>query len=76
MHAPALTKYGFRIRTRVGLVVDNLLIHARDENDAQRKLRQMYHGCEVIECVRHCGTVRSPAASFEEVAGLIGLITR
>ena len=71
MHAPLMTKYGFRIRTRVGLVVDNLLIHGRDENDAERKLRQMYHGCEIIECVPMCGAVRGPVSNFEEVAALI-----
>ena len=71
MLAPSIIKYGFRIRTRVGLVVDNLLIHGRDECDAERKLRQMYHGCEIIECVPMQGTVRGYMASFEEVAGLI-----
>ena len=71
MQAPLMTKYGFRIRTRVGLVVDNLLIQGRDEGDAERKLRQMYHGCEIIECVPMCGAVRGFVANFEEVAGLI-----
>ncbi|MBI2961717.1 MAG: hypothetical protein HYY28_15505 [Betaproteobacteria bacterium] len=42
------TKFGFRIRTRQGLVVANLMIHGRDEADAERKLRQMYQHCEII----------------------------
>ena len=76
MHAPTMTKYGFRIRTRVGLIVDNLLIQGRDESDAQRKIRQMYQGCEIIECAIRGGTlpgsnVRGPIVSFEEVARLI-----
>jgi hypothetical protein len=71
MHAPAMTKYGFRIRTRVGLVVDNLLIHGRNEADAERKLRQMYHGCEILECAPTCGAARGFVVNFEEVAGLI-----
>ena len=71
MQAPMLTKFGFRIRTRVGLVVDNLMIHGRDESYAQRKLRQMYHECEIIECVRLCGSTRTTVVNFEEVAGLI-----
>ena len=66
-----ITKYAFRIRTRVGLVVDNLMIHGQDESDAQRKLRQMYHGCEILECVCHTGASRSAAANYEEVLGLI-----
>ncbi|MEW6164816.1 MAG: hypothetical protein AB1642_07115 [Pseudomonadota bacterium] len=77
---PSFTKFGFRIRTRVGVVVDNLLIHGRDADEAQRKLRQMYRDCEVLECVCHSdkngqtarsGKGRSVPASFEDVLGLI-----
>lgn len=71
MQAPAMTKYGFRIRTRDGLTVDNLLIHGRDGGDAERKLRQMYHGCEIIECMPMVDAVRGPSANFEDVARLI-----
>jgi hypothetical protein len=46
----ATIKYGFRIRTRSGLIVDNLLIHGKDEVDAERKLRQMYQHCNILEC--------------------------
>jgi hypothetical protein len=48
-----IVKFGFRIRTRGGLIVDNLLIHGRDEVDAERKLRQMYHHCKILECRVH-----------------------
>ena len=71
MHPPILTKYGFRIRTRIGLIVDRLMIHGRDEKDAQRKLRQMYRDCEILECICHHGTVRTPVISFEKVAALV-----
>jgi hypothetical protein len=54
----AIVKYGFRIRTRGGLIVDNLLIHGRDKIDAERKLRQMYRHCQILEC-----TVRKPGKS-------------
>jgi hypothetical protein len=49
----AIIKYGFRIRTRSGLIVDNLLIHGRDEVDAERKLRQMYQHCKILERTVH-----------------------
>jgi hypothetical protein len=49
----AIVKFGFRIRTRGGLIVDNLLIHGRDEVDAERKLRQMYQHCKILECKVH-----------------------
>ena len=69
MLAPVLTKYGFRIRTRVGLVINNLMIHGRDPAEAQRKLRQMYRDCEIIECICHHGTTRTPLVGFEKLAG-------
>jgi hypothetical protein len=71
MNSNPITRYAFRIRTRLGIVVDNLMIHGRDEFDAQKKLRQMYRGCEVIDCVCHRGSVRVPVNSFEDVANLI-----
>jgi len=71
MQPPAFTKFGFRIRTRVGVVVDNLLIHGKDVSDAQRKLLQMYHGCEILECVCHSSRGRGVPASYEDVLALI-----
>ena len=71
MQAPMMTKYGFRIRTRDGLSVDNLQIQGRDEGDAERKLRQMYHGCQIVECTPMCGAVRGTMVNFEEVVRLI-----
>ena len=64
-------KFGFRIRTRHGLVVEHLMIHGRDEADAERKLRQIYQHCEILE-----RSVKQPAAArtgetFEEIVSLI-----
>jgi hypothetical protein len=64
-------KYGFRIRTRTGMVIDNLTIHGRDEADAQRKLRQMYLHCHVLECRAVGGAPRSDAMSYEDVLALV-----
>lgn len=65
-------KYGFRIRTRGGSVVDNLLISGRDEPDAERKLRQIYRGCEIIEAKRLLiQTPRNGPVTYEEVVDLI-----
>ncbi|OIQ92917.1 hypothetical protein GALL_251320 [mine drainage metagenome] len=71
MRASAFTKYSFRIRTRDGLTVNNLMIHGRDEGEAQRKLRQIYRDCEITECICHHGGDRTPPANFEDVLSLI-----
>ena len=60
----AIVKYAFRIRTRGGLIVENLLIHGRDRGDAERKLRQMYQHCSVLQCTEHIsGKSRELAAA-------------
>jgi len=72
MYLSPTAKYGFRIRTRSGAVVDNLLIFGRDESDAERKLRQIYLGCEILEAKRLL--VQSPRngpVTFEDVVDLI-----
>ena len=72
MQPPKLKKYAFRIRTRVGMIVDNLMIPGQDEEEAGRKLRQIYRDCQVLDCVCHQGTVvRTPVANVEDVMNLI-----
>ena len=70
---PALsTKYGFRNRTRNGSVVENLLIFGKDEPDAERKLRQIYMGCEILEAKRLViQAPRSGPMTYEDVVDLI-----
>lgn len=72
MHAPASTKYGYRIRTKTGAIVDNLLIFGRDESEAERKLRQMYLGCEILERRSvAASSSRSGPVNYEDVVDLI-----
>ena len=71
MSAPSTIKYGFRIRTRHGLQVENLSIHGRDEAEAERKLRQMYQNCQIMECVVLQTGPRADSLSFEDVISLI-----
>ena len=65
-------KYGFRIRTRSGVVVDNLSISGKNEPDAERKLCQIYQGCEILE-TRHvvARTPRVGPVNYEDVVDLI-----
>lgn len=68
-----MIKFGFKIKTRGGTVVDNLMISARDRVDAERKVSQIYYHSEILECHE----VQPPAK--EEVLDLeraINLISR
>ena len=72
MQLSSTAKYGFRIRTRSGTIVDNLLIYGKNEPDAERKLRQIYLGCEIIEAKRLViQAQRSNPVSYEDVVDLI-----
>jgi hypothetical protein len=45
----SMVRYGFNIRTKAGQRVDNIQIMAANAGDAERRLRQMYLQCEIIE---------------------------
>ena len=68
-----MMKFGFKIRTRSGLVVDNLLIPGKDQADAERKLNQIYRHCEILETK----TVQQTSAREEtmDIDGIISLIS-
>ena len=72
MHSSSTTtKYGFRIRTRRGLTVENLVIHGRDEAEAEKKLRMMYQHCEILECAVLAAPRDADPPSFEDVVSLV-----
>jgi len=66
-----MKKFGFRIRTRGGSVVDNLTIQGRDREEAERKLRQVYHHCVVLEAREFQEAAPADASDFEGVISLI-----
>ena len=45
-----MDKFDFTILTRDGQRVESIVIAARDEAEAERKLRQMYRYCEIMSC--------------------------
>jgi hypothetical protein len=44
-----MPKFYFSVKTRNRQQVDGIQIYGQDYADAERKLRQMYHECEVTE---------------------------
>lgn len=69
-----MTKYRFRIRTRNGLLLEQLNIQGRDRADAERKLFQMYPYADVLECLE-----AAESAGREEnidLSGVLSLISR
>ena len=64
-----MKKFGFSIRTRGGSTVDGLVIQGRDAQEAEKKLRQVYHHCTVL-------SMRELAEQVDasDVEGVISLI--
>jgi len=64
-------KFGFKIKTRSGTVVDNLMFAARDRADAERKVEQIYQRCEILECSELRQTVKEEGFDLESAINLI-----
>jgi|KBSSwiStaDraftv2_1062776.scaffolds.fasta_scaffold1486176_1 hypothetical protein len=69
-----MIRYGFNIRTRLGQRVDNIHIMAATLQDAERRLRQMYVSCEIIERREQPVAPRTEALDIRRVIGLIGAV--
>ncbi|MEO8755484.1 MAG: hypothetical protein ABI624_22710 [Casimicrobiaceae bacterium] len=66
-----MIRYGFNIKTKHGQRVENILIMAATMTDAERRLRQMYHNCEIVECQEQSVPRRLDTLDIEGVIGLI-----
>ncbi|MFI4888042.1 MAG: hypothetical protein ACHP7B_04775 [Burkholderiales bacterium] len=67
-----MIRYGFTIRTRTGQRIESVSIIAASQTDAERRLRQMYVQCEVLECRERSIPRRFEAAN---VANMIDLMS-
>lgn len=67
-----MPKFDFSLTTRDGQKVEHIHIYGQDLPDAERKLRQMYHHCQVTQCsiVSHEKEL-SQSADIEDVLSLI-----
>lgn len=45
-----MLKFDFSILTRDGQRIVSVIIAGRDQEEAERKLRQMYRHCEIVSC--------------------------
>ncbi|MFW5440540.1 MAG: hypothetical protein ACKE5M_07620 [Methylophilaceae bacterium] len=48
MPTSQMIKYVYKIKCSNGAVVDHLQIYGKTEDDAKRKLMQMYRNCEIL----------------------------
>lgn len=65
-----MTKYIFQIRSRNGVIVDNLQIYGHSLDDARRRLEKMYTYCEVLS-EQVAPIQQSGSVSYDDVINLI-----
>ena len=65
-----MTRFAFNIKTRSGQRVDNICIMAENRQDAERRLRQMYHHCVIVSCNSEA-VRRSETLDLQRVIGII-----
>lgn len=66
-----MIRFGFQIRTKSGQRIDSVSIMAASQTDAERRLRQMYHHCEVIDCREQAVPRRVDTLDVDGVISLI-----
>lgn len=66
-----MKRFGFRIRTRSGMVVENLVVQARDREGAETRIRQIYQHCEILECNTLTPDSRGDGVDLESMISLI-----
>ena len=66
-----MIKFGFKIKTRSGTVVENLMFAARDRVEAERKVTQIYHHCEILDCRELQQTIKEEGFDLESAINLI-----
>lgn len=66
-----MIRFGFTIKTKHGQRVDNIQIMAASHADAERRLRQMYLHCEILECRQNAVPRRVEQLDVENIIGLI-----
>lgn len=67
-----MERFDFTIRTRDGQRIESLVIGGIDQQDAERKLNQMYRYCEILRCETKDATSKpSDSNSVEDILSLI-----
>jgi hypothetical protein len=68
-----MIRFGFTIRTRMGQRIENVSIIAGSQRDAERRLRQMYVQCEIVECRERSIPRRFEPAGMASMIDLMGI---
>ncbi len=66
-----MLKFNLDIRTKDGLLVEKLTVHANDRAHAELKIRKVYLKCEIVSCQVEDVHADEDKASMESIISLI-----
>ncbi|MBV8665981.1 MAG: hypothetical protein JO269_05785 [Burkholderiaceae bacterium] len=67
-----MLKFDFSVKTRDGSKIVSVVIAARDREEAERRLRQMYRDCQVLSCeTREMDERLKHTVSLEDILSII-----
>jgi hypothetical protein len=66
-----MQKFCFSIKTRDGLPIARLMISGRDQDEAERKLKQMYRFCEIVSCASDRQVTKGQNAYIKGLASFL-----
>jgi hypothetical protein len=69
-----MQKYEFSVRTRNGQLVEHIRIFGKNLTDAERKLRQMYMHCEIVQ--HDSVEVEKPIPQSADIEDVLTLIVK
>ncbi len=67
-----MVKFGFRIKTHGGMIVENLVVTARHRTEAEARISQIYHHCAFLDCVELAPDEKPESLDLESAISLIG----
>lgn len=71
-----MLKFDFSVMTKDGQRVESVLIAARDQAEAERKLKQMYRYCEIVHCTPKEEIGVNKAAQSISVEDILTMISK
>jgi hypothetical protein len=69
-------KFDFAILTKDRQPIESIVISAMDQNEAERKLKQMYRYCEIVRCIPKDDPVGGKASQSMSVEDILTLISK
>jgi hypothetical protein len=69
-------KFDFSILTKDRQPVESIVISAMDQNEAEKKLKQMYRYCEIVRCIPKEDLVGGKSSQSMSVEDILTLISK